>query len=34
MNINKTAIAENSLDVVSDRGFALGFASAASLRLR
>jgi len=34
MNINKTAITENSLDAVSDRDFALEFASAASLMLR
>jgi argininosuccinate lyase len=34
MNINKTVIAENSLDAVSDRDFALEFASAASLMLR
>ena len=34
MIINKTAIAENSLDAVSDRGFALEFAFAASLTLR
>ncbi len=34
MNINKTAITENSLDAVSDRDFAIKFASAASLMLR
>ncbi len=34
MNINKTVIAENSLDAVGDRVFALEFASTASLRLR
>jgi argininosuccinate lyase len=34
MNINKMAIAENNLDAVSDRDFALEFAFAASLMLR